>query len=130
VGVGGEDCGAKRLLAEASFRFELGEERDCFCGLTELLVGDGEVELRGGVGLAEGEGELIFVDALLKMATIYEHEAEGDVRGFGGGNEVDDLLEVGLRGGEILLSESCGTGAIDGVCVMQRVGGDRSLRKG
>ena len=58
MSVGGENRGAEGLVVETRFGVHLGEARDGFGGLAGLLVSEGEVELCGGIGLAEGEGEL------------------------------------------------------------------------
>ena len=42
--------------------------------------------------------------------------------GFGVGSEAEGLLEVGLRGGEIVVRECGGAGAVDGVGLAEGAG--------
>ncbi len=131
VGVGGEDGGAEGVVLEVGCGLKLGEEREGFGGLVELLEGDGEVELGAGVGVVEGEGELELVDGLGEMAGVDEDEAEGGVAGFGVGGEAGDLLEVGLCGGEVVAGEGGGAGAVDGVGLLEGLrGGERRQEDG
>ena len=116
-------------MVEAGIGFHLREERDSFLGLADSLVGDAKIELCGGVGLAKGESELVLVDGFLQMSAVGEDDTESDVRRFGRRHQADDLLEVRLGGGEIVVIERGSAGAIKSVCLAKGVGGDRSLRE-
>jgi hypothetical protein len=116
AGVGGE----KRRGEGMAGGFEGGEEREGLRGLADLLVGGGEVLLGEDVRVLNGEGGLQLVDRLLRVAAGNEDGAEGAVALLRAGGEVDDLLEVCLGGGEVVVRQGGLAGAVGGVGLTER----------
>jgi 4-hydroxy-2-oxoglutarate aldolase len=121
--VAGEDVGWQRLLLLTGGSVEAREKRDGFRGRSGLLVGEGEVGLRGGVRGLDGESLLKLVNAGRHLTEADEDGTEGAVSLLGVRGEADDGFKFGSRGGEVVAGERGNSGAVVGVGLLETGGG-------
>ena len=84
-------------------------------GLTELLVGDGQIELRCRIAGLERERLFKLGHALLGFAHTQQHQPKVCVSRLPRRNKVNDFLKVGESSLQIVLRESGGARPEGGV---------------
>ena len=92
---------------------------DGVSGVAHGGVGDGEAEERRGISGRETYGELDLMNSSGTFAAGEKDAAEGGVGGGDGGSEVDGVLKIASRRGEIASSIRGGSGLEGRRCLLE-----------